>query len=618
MDIIYIIYLLKSISIITVVILAYYSLRNAFFMVGAIGRQIMALGVILFLITDIINSIDLIMFSERKIHIISFIIWFVALSTYTTGGFITGKKLQKAYSSSLIQVSMKHPGSIYVLCGVLILIFFGIPFFLVDIIYHERNTSCWLCIVNSVIWIFAYINLILGASIYYSSGIKSGLNKKETIPIREDIFVARAYSNIINTFLSSTKPITGAFKEAIVDFLEYNPILFENCMINPDGTLELSCIEKNVERIHKENRVNDICLIFSSLGSTLLRVYSAITSQKWAADVLANSFTKVKDIYGETPLMFDILRSFPEEFLQDERFALLPRKELEARIRERTRELEESKNYINNIVRSMTDLLIVVDPDGKIRTTNKATRDLLGFKDGELSGQPVDIIFGSENARRFKNVDFNELILKGSIRYVERNYIHKNGDNVPVLSSYSLMWDEKNDIQGIVCVAQDITERKQAAERERIYLSNIKFLYETTMGFVELPPEDNIYHFIGTKLEELVGDSNIAITSYNEKSDLFKIRCIIGKGKYSQSILKSIEDETEEMYIKVSQEIKDALSWGKIVSYPWYIINEVEITEKVRENLVKFKDEINIHSIGFISEGKLLGSALIIANDNII
>ncbi|MBU4312410.1 MAG: PAS domain S-box protein, partial [Candidatus Omnitrophica bacterium] len=42
--------------------------------------------------------------------------------------------------------------------------------------------------------------------------------------------------------------------------------------------------------------------------------------------------------------------------------------------------LIEAKNYIENIIKSITDTLIVVDPDGEIKTINKATSDLLGYK----------------------------------------------------------------------------------------------------------------------------------------------------------------------------------------------------------------------------------------------
>src|SRR3990172_5667414 len=51
-----------------------------------------------------------------------------------------------------------------------------------------------------------------------------------------------------------------------------------------------------------------------------------------------------------------------------------------------------SKAYVDNIIETMTDLLIVVDPQGKILTQNHATGKLLGYSQGELTGKSVQII----------------------------------------------------------------------------------------------------------------------------------------------------------------------------------------------------------------------------------
>ncbi|NQV38791.1 MAG: response regulator [Candidatus Marinimicrobia bacterium] len=55
-----------------------------------------------------------------------------------------------------------------------------------------------------------------------------------------------------------------------------------------------------------------------------------------------------------------------------------------------------ARDYIDNIIKSMIDALIVVDPDGRIKTINKATTDLLGYKEEELFGRSVVAIFAEE------------------------------------------------------------------------------------------------------------------------------------------------------------------------------------------------------------------------------
>lgn len=133
-----------------------------------------------------------------------------------------------------------------------------------------------------------------------------------------------------------------------------------------------------------------------------------------------------------------------------------------------------SRDYVDNVIESMADTLIVVNPDTKIRTINLATINLLGYRDDELIGNPINMIIAvDKDDQLFKRSGIEDLIKDGFINGVEKNYIAKNGKNIPVLFSGTVMQDDKGKIQGIVCVASDITQRKHleeslAAEKERL------------------------------------------------------------------------------------------------------------------------------------------------------
>jgi PAS domain S-box-containing protein len=129
-----------------------------------------------------------------------------------------------------------------------------------------------------------------------------------------------------------------------------------------------------------------------------------------------------------------------------------------------------SREYADNIIRSMTESLIVVSPEGNIQTVNAATCALLGYEEKEMVGQPVGKIVAEEEEEeelRFKGSGIEDLIKKGSVRNIERAYLSKDGRKIPVLFSGSVMCDDDGKIQGIVCMAQDITERKRAEEQVR-------------------------------------------------------------------------------------------------------------------------------------------------------
>lgn len=113
-------------------------------------------------------------------------------------------------------------------------------------------------------------------------------------------------------------------------------------------------------------------------------------------------------------------------------------------------------SYTDSIIYSMTDILIVLDPEGKIKTANKAALDYSGYDEQELIGRPLaDIITGDAllDMSRLK-----ELIRKGPIQMDTISYHTKSGGNIPVSLSGSAIKDDADNLLGIVCIARDMSE----------------------------------------------------------------------------------------------------------------------------------------------------------------
>lgn len=123
-----------------------------------------------------------------------------------------------------------------------------------------------------------------------------------------------------------------------------------------------------------------------------------------------------------------------------------------------------SKDYLENIIRAMSDILLVLTPDGIIQKVNRSAVDLLGCREAELIGRPLAIIFDQE---AFKELDFDRQIAKGPIKMIETIFRAKDERKFTVLFSSSIMMTEGRKVEGIVCLAHDITERKML-EQERL------------------------------------------------------------------------------------------------------------------------------------------------------
>ncbi len=132
-----------------------------------------------------------------------------------------------------------------------------------------------------------------------------------------------------------------------------------------------------------------------------------------------------------------------------------------------------SRDYVDNIIRNITDILIVIDSGAKIKIVNQTGLNLLGYREDELIDKSISMIIAEEEKELRKMAWIKDLIKKEFISGAEKTYLSKDGHKMPVLFSGAVMHDDNGVIQGIVCVAQDITDRKRlkellVSEKERL------------------------------------------------------------------------------------------------------------------------------------------------------
>ncbi len=152
----------------------------------------------------------------------------------------------------------------------------------------------------------------------------------------------------------------------------------------------------------------------------------------------------------------------------------IPNRELLARVQSILRlkqtedELRLNEEYLDNILKSMADMLIVINRDATIRTINQAALDLLGYKEQELIGQDMETIFTDSDEEQglfygkgTHTIKIQNLIAQELVQNIETICLSKNGEKIPVVFSGSVMRDSDDQIQGIVCIVHDITKRKR-------------------------------------------------------------------------------------------------------------------------------------------------------------
>jgi len=183
-------------------------------------------------------------------------------------------------------------------------------------------------------------------------------------------------------------------------------------------------------------------------------------------------------------------------------------------------EITTAKEYTENIIRSMNDTLVVTNPDGNIERVNRATQDLLGYQESELIGKPLRTIISNpatnENAGAFNN-DFIDIISTGYVYKMETTYRAKDGTLIPMLLSASVMHGPDFSVEGIVCVAVDITERKHAEEVLRIAKETAEAASKAKSQFLA-----NMSHEIRTPMNGVLGMLDLLLDS-NMNNDQIKL-----------------------------------------------------------------------------------------------
>ncbi len=130
--------------------------------------------------------------------------------------------------------------------------------------------------------------------------------------------------------------------------------------------------------------------------------------------------------------------------------------------------MAEKTSFINNVVDSMVDSMIVVDQQARIKAVNQATLDLLGYASSELLGRTSSIICVADGFH-LTATRLEQLLGPGALKDHEVCFISKDNRHIPISLSGSAVKDRNGTTTGYVCLGTDITHRKEAeAEREKL------------------------------------------------------------------------------------------------------------------------------------------------------
>ncbi len=132
-------------------------------------------------------------------------------------------------------------------------------------------------------------------------------------------------------------------------------------------------------------------------------------------------------------------------------------------------ELLQAKAFVDNIICSMINSLVVTDRDSVITMANDACCRLLGYGREELLGKPLRTIFADDAPNPVLRGSglWNRLRTAGSVTDLETALRTNRGVEIPVSLHASLMRDRSGVAIGTVLVATDLRETKRLLAKAR-------------------------------------------------------------------------------------------------------------------------------------------------------
>jgi len=122
-----------------------------------------------------------------------------------------------------------------------------------------------------------------------------------------------------------------------------------------------------------------------------------------------------------------------------------------------------SRDYVDSIIESMGDLLLVTDQDYKITRVNSAGLAMLDSSEEDLLGRNMNEFFSAA-----EDVDSGKENLESTTERIEDQNIElltSENEQIPVSVSKGKIKDQNGVIKGYVIVASDISSEKEAQEK---------------------------------------------------------------------------------------------------------------------------------------------------------
>ncbi len=170
------------------------------------------------------------------------------------------------------------------------------------------------------------------------------------------------------------------------------------------------------------------------------------------------------------------------------------------------RRMEERMFFQASLLYQVRNAVIATDLDRRIIFWNKFAECLFQWKNDEIIGKHITEIISPDNLSTLKQSGYWEGECIGKKR---------DGSTFPALLTNSIFRDEKGKVKGMIFVANDITERRQAEDLLRQSGEKYRNLFEESKDAIFITTAEG--RFVD------INPAGVKLFGYDSKEELFKV-----------------------------------------------------------------------------------------------
>jgi PAS domain S-box-containing protein len=282
--------------------------------------------------------------------------------------------------------------------------------------------------------------------------------------------------------------------------------------------------------------------------------------------------------------------------------------------------LHEREEQFRALLQNSSDAISIIDKEGSIIFESSEKNKISDFEIGELLHKPFFDMVHPDDVGQIRQVISEALTNPGKQIKKEYRSLHKNKRWIYV---ESIFLNQLSDpaIKGIIVNSRDVSDRKMAELKERVYHDNLIFLSNSALELLGLSSKDEIYWYIPEKLNAFLENSIVVVSSYDEASNKIIIENYSGLEPYKQQVESIIGRPIVGLSFPLSEGPPPCDNSGTVIILKDELI-ERPIGSLMPEQLLEIKNLINLHKIYNITlarDNRFMGNITILTlNKSII